>query len=190
METTPRTVNTLDGATLVVPPALDGAAHATLAGIRGQQVTAARVADMLMMHLHHRGWTVTPRATGLGHPHALPSAPKLYPDITLAAGATEVANQPVTISIAGRPFDLTMAIGDHASMVGVFQSRPVQAFNDHAFIRRVATALIDMVIQFSEGRGTTDPEAMIGFAQELLRDEFYPVHAARRERLAQQERPM
>lgn len=182
-----RTINTVDGATLIVPPALDGAAHATLAGIRGQKVTAARVADLMMMHLHHQGWTVAPRDR---HPHTLSSEPKLFPDITLAAGTTEVANQPVTVSIAGRPMDLTLAIGDHDSMVGIFQSRPVKAMNDHAYIRRMTTALVDMVIQFYEGRGVVDPEAMIVAAQDILREEFYPVHAARRERVAQQERPM
>lgn len=185
MEATPRTVNAVDGTALVVPPALDGAAHATLVGIRGQKVTAARVADLMLMHLHHQGWTVTPRAG-----KAPMVAAKTMPDLTLTPGTREVADQPVTVMISGRPMDLTMAIGDHASMVGIFQSRPVRAMNDHAFIRRVTTALIDMVIQFSEGRGIADPEAMITFAQDLLREEFYALHAARREGAAQQKRPM
>lgn len=95
-----------------------------------------------------------------------------------------------TITIGDTRFALRLGVGDQQSLVAVLQAPAAEPFNDTGNLRRVTTALVQMVMEFAEAHGIADPEQMIKFAQDLLREEFYPMHAARQERLAQQKRPM
>ena len=106
-------------------------------------------------------------------------------------------NEAPLVVIGGRRFRLRLGLADASlqSIVAILQDEAAPPFNDHHNMRRMAIGLAEMALQWAEGaadrinRPPPSPDAILTFLQDLLRDEFYPLHARRQEARAQQERP-